>query len=1181
LALTCFLSFFFLFFFLKSFFFRNAVWNDLESKLVQRASDKVPLIRIQAALGLSRLQDVDECANSASQAFLRLLSSDPNKEVRRTALKNLVTNRHTLQAIIDRVRDVSPEVRAESFKVITSNMRMKTLSIGQRVFLVESGLRDRDPNVRKECVTMCLEWLKSQGSSIPALLKAFDVENAEESLVETLIETLLEHSTLDSIDWRKGTITSELAVLWRVFITWHMKKSSGSASASSSSPSSRSFSSASHQSEIVEANLPETLIEYCELVTSIATEMSSGYVLRQVLKLAPVMDKSDEGGRRAILGLLTEICSETMVDEEDIPALASAIASFSFGIQDFAQRLYDALIKSRTHLDLFERPESAAIIERHEARITELKHILGPVHFHKVIKELKRQESEDDSESSEDEPEIPALKHRKNTPTLANGEPIEEVMEELKELLIMRTNRRNVTEWSWIRTLNIAQNIFSHLSRQDLDPTNQNSLFHRFPTSTSASSEELEAQEPLKSLAEILLDLVPRYLGTGMSHGSETVRLAAIKAIGVLATADFKRNAVQNVELLYHALSNDELRIRCEALKVLFDLVLVAGFEAFSEDPNTIFSPNADTDFEELSTPFNFPEHSVFSVLYHHLHGDETVEDDSLQTTAVEGFTKLFAAKRLADPRTISKLLELLFDPFTTENTTLQQSLSLFMPMYAFASYQNQQIFADSFKSTLQRFLHASSDSSLAEAHLPTYLRFMLHLTDPNKLNDMHGKNMRPENAASLHNSLAMDVCYEMLTAPGSKHSKNLVKFFSYFEIDCKDLHTIRKLEMLLNRLHVAVKADKVVEKAVAATIATLKISDEIPSLNVEDEGSTMEKLAESTAEALSTLALNKSATLQKKAPPKSSKKLVSSKSRRIRFEDEDSEEKDSDLDLESDSSASSSDDDSDREVRKKKRVGKKTVAASAPKRSSSTASTSSRAAAPVAKSTNAIETVAAKKSVSRRLVLEDDEENDLEVLEEEEEETKQSANLDIKKQLAAHAPVEEESGDDEDIMFDSDNDSTSETEPLEAVESEEEVITEEAKPEPVKAAKRTARASSVSKVTSTASSTSSIKPKATATAKKATVTKKTSATSKASAAVVPAPLAVSPVPATNAKENDKNRARSTSASASVTQKPAATSAKVSSAKASGKATTATAKKSTTKLAEQSRLMKEMEAMLD
>lgn len=1091
------------------------MWADLESHLVERASDKVPLIRIQAALGLSRLQDVEESANSASKTYLRLLASDPNKEVRRTALNNLVTSRRTLSAILDRVRDSNSEVRADTFRLLTANVRMKTLSIKQRVYLIQSGLRDRDVSVKKECILMVLEWLKSQNASVPVLLKAFDVQNSEDRLIETLIETLLEHVNMETIEWRKGTMTPELAVLWRVFVRWNAERNNTST---------------------VEANLPENLIEFCELITSVVTESSApGYTMRQVLQLCPWLEKTDEGGRRAILGLLCEISAENFLSEQDVESVACAIFTFSFGMEDFVSRMKEAIARCRQHLDLFEREESAALIDKQEARMAELKRLLGPSNLRKMMQKRERDEKIAAGEHVEgeesDEEEDETLAARK---------------EELNVLLTLKKNRKMVSEWCWVRTMTLISQVYAHSLVRDVD---------------SVSS--------VGDVAEQLLEFVPKYIAVAMSHVSMVVRLAAMKALGGIASLEVKRNAVQHVELLYHALSNDDVEVGVEALKVLFDLVLAAGFEVFTADPSKPFLPGEfEDDFVIPDLPHEYPEHSIFAVLHKYLHA----EDQALQTTAVEGFTKLFATKKLVCARTLSELLVLLFNPDTNDNVTLQQSLSLFMPVFAFAAYANQQIFAESFLITLRRFISADIDSPLADAHLPTFFKFMLHLTDAAQLNQMHQKNMKPVNAPTLHNRLAIDVCTEILIAPGSKNAKIMAKFFGYFNVDYQDANTIRELEILLRRVQGAVKLDKTTEKILGDILDAIDRSSAVPVLTTDQENALESKLENAMDAAVDSLsgsmkevdvvvsvaAKKKKAAPKAKLPPKSSKKLISAKSRRGRgaYDSDESDSEALDLELSSDEDGSNASADEEDDLPARKRSAKRSSA------SKTVTTTKSQAA-----------------KVARKLYEEEEESDESDKLVDEILDVAPSA-----KRVMAIKHDDDELASDEDkghaMKIDESDDDIS-------ISSEDDDDTVTASQSRTKASKVT-----VSKKTSSAATGAKKTAKKVTAAKKASAPKRTTSKSKLVSAsddedsdvevenVENKQVAVQRKSAkrTSRKMDVDDNSDSSEYSSDEEVAPKRRTAKASAPKRGSKATTA-AKAS--KSSEQKRLMKEMSAMLD
>lgn len=55
------------------------MWNKLQSLMIERTYDKIPIIRCYAVIALSRLQDPTEKDNPIIQEYLRLLSSDSSR----------------------------------------------------------------------------------------------------------------------------------------------------------------------------------------------------------------------------------------------------------------------------------------------------------------------------------------------------------------------------------------------------------------------------------------------------------------------------------------------------------------------------------------------------------------------------------------------------------------------------------------------------------------------------------------------------------------------------------------------------------------------------------------------------------------------------------------------------------------------------------------------------------------------------------------------------------------------------------------------------------------------------------------------------------------------------------------------------------------------------------------------
>lgn len=81
----------------------------------------------------------------------------------------------------ERTCDTTVPVRKLAFCVLAEKVHIKSFTIAQRIRLLESGLTDQSETVREMCVDALLKaWLKTFEGNTVNLLKALDVENAEE-----------------------------------------------------------------------------------------------------------------------------------------------------------------------------------------------------------------------------------------------------------------------------------------------------------------------------------------------------------------------------------------------------------------------------------------------------------------------------------------------------------------------------------------------------------------------------------------------------------------------------------------------------------------------------------------------------------------------------------------------------------------------------------------------------------------------------------------------------------------------------------------------------------------------------------------------------------------------------------------------------------------------------------------
>jgi hypothetical protein len=112
----------------------DGIDDDLIQKMItvlsRRFSDKAPNVRVWAIKALFQLQ---EEGGDVVREISRLMRVDTSKDVRVTAVERINFNKETLSLIIDRIKDVRPEVRIAVFKKLSSaDLNTRHLSRGQK-----------------------------------------------------------------------------------------------------------------------------------------------------------------------------------------------------------------------------------------------------------------------------------------------------------------------------------------------------------------------------------------------------------------------------------------------------------------------------------------------------------------------------------------------------------------------------------------------------------------------------------------------------------------------------------------------------------------------------------------------------------------------------------------------------------------------------------------------------------------------------------------------------------------------------------------------------------------------------------------------------------------------------------------------------------------------------------------
>lgn len=147
----------------------------LQGKLLARARDKLPAVRVAAIAGLYRLQDdsnVSECP--VASALRWAAAHDPSKDVRSAAVSHFPCDATTIGSLIERVKDVSADVRSAAFARVRAVMPFEMLTPGQRRDLIATGCSDASAAVRTSAAVLLSTWLASCNWDATLLLEGLD-----------------------------------------------------------------------------------------------------------------------------------------------------------------------------------------------------------------------------------------------------------------------------------------------------------------------------------------------------------------------------------------------------------------------------------------------------------------------------------------------------------------------------------------------------------------------------------------------------------------------------------------------------------------------------------------------------------------------------------------------------------------------------------------------------------------------------------------------------------------------------------------------------------------------------------------------------------------------------------------------------------------------------------------------
>ncbi|NXJ89840.1 CND3 protein, partial [Corythaixoides concolor] len=755
----------------------DELFDKINEAMLIRLKDKFSNVRIQAVLALSRLQDPKDENCPVVNIYNTLLENDSNSEVRRAVLSCIAPSARTLPKIVGRTMDVKEAVRKLAYEVLAEKVHMRALSIAQRVRLLQQGLNDRSDAVKEVLKKKLLQaWLQLTEGDVLEFLHRLDVENCPEVAIPVL-NAIFSLSPLHDfvqnckhLDSRKliplEDLTAENVLYWRCLCEY--LKSKGE-----------------EGEDLLEQMLPEPaiyadyLLSYFQNMPVLSEEqredfacfenlMTKEFIGQQLILIIGCMDTTEEGGRKHLLVTLQKIlmllATSTALTSTLMERLLSIIKDDDKRIQIIAEIISEV----REPIVTVEQPVDAAEIRKRELKLAEIK-----VKLFEAKTALEECITlQDFNKASVLKEKITELEHSKNDLIKEAEQP------EIKETRVEKNDPETL-----LKCLTMCYELLKIMSlSKGIDPT---------------------INEIIESL------ILP-----GITNVHPAVRNMAVLCLGCCALQN-KEFARQQLALLLQVLQIDNTMVKLSALKAIFDQLMLFGIEPFktrrgndsqSEDAH-VRTENCEEESETIEEEEEAATvHSLLQLLSSFLDS----EFSELRTEAAEGVAKLMFSGRLISAKLLSRLILLWYNPVTEEDTRLRHCLGVFFPLFAYANRSNQECFEEAYLPTLQTLLNAPATSPLAEIDISNVSELLVDLTRPSALKPQ-SKNSQDYQDLTVHDSLAMKICNEILMDPAAPDVRIYAKALSALELSPS---STENLLVLLDEILEKVK-DKLCQRAI------------------------------------------------------------------------------------------------------------------------------------------------------------------------------------------------------------------------------------------------------------------------------------------------------------------------------------------------------------------------------
>jgi len=338
-------------------------------------------------------------------------------------------------------------------------------------------------------------------------------------------------------------------------------------------------------------------------------------------------------------------------------------------------------------------------------------------------------------------------------------------------------------------------------------------------------------QDPsITQLNSTLLTLLEEFVMVSVQSELATIRKEAITAMACCCLRSIE-NARQHMLLLLQAAHIDVHEVRIAAIIAVVDLLMKHGLSSFiTQEETELDMSGGDSSVTPSRCQDSVDSHSNIDIAMEsdlatrgatltqselNTQGGNSVvailtkildePDLELRTEVAEGLCKLLMIGSINSPKLLSRLLLIWYNPMTESDSKLRHILGTFFPLYSSMSKPHQLAMEAAFIPTMKVLFDAPVTSPLNEIDTEDVGMFFVHLTREDMLQSYDASkkdaNIIESSTTTVHDSLAMAVCNEILSSPDSFQTKVLIKILTSLVLTHNNFVHLKELKVLAELL--------------------------------------------------------------------------------------------------------------------------------------------------------------------------------------------------------------------------------------------------------------------------------------------------------------------------------------------------------------------------------------------